>query len=29
MRELDDALHRLTNTLGAAIEDSWVEILPE
>jgi uncharacterized protein len=29
MRELDDALHRLTNALGAEIVDSWVEILPE
>jgi hypothetical protein len=29
MRELDDALHRLTNTLGAEIADSWVEILDE
>ena len=27
MRELDDALHRLTNTLGAEILDSFVEIL--
>ena len=27
MRELDDALHRLTNTLGAEIVDSWVEML--
>ena len=29
MRELDDALHRLANTLGAEIADSWVEILDE
>ena len=29
MREVDDALHRLTNTLGAEVLDSWVEILPE
>jgi uncharacterized protein len=28
MREVDDALNRLTNTLGAEILDSWVEILP-
>ena len=27
MREVDDALHRLTNTLGAEVLDSWVEIL--
>ena len=27
MKELDDAIHRLTNTLGAEIVDSWVEIL--
>jgi uncharacterized protein len=27
MQELDDALHRLVNTLGAEILDSWVEIL--
>ena len=27
MRELDDALHRLTNTLGTEILDSFVEIL--
>jgi hypothetical protein len=27
MQELDDALHRLTNTLGAEILDSYVEIL--
>ena len=27
MRELDDAIHRLTNTLGAEILDSFVEIL--
>jgi uncharacterized protein len=27
MQELDDALNRLTNTLGAEILDSWVEIL--
>ena len=27
MQELDDALHRLTNGLGAEILDSWVEIL--
>jgi uncharacterized protein YlxP (DUF503 family) len=29
MKELDDAIHRLTNTLGAEIVDSWVEILAE
>jgi len=29
MREVDDALHRLTTTLGAEVLDSWVEILPE
>jgi hypothetical protein len=29
MRELDDAIHRLTNTLGAEILDSYAEILPE
>jgi uncharacterized protein YlxP (DUF503 family) len=27
MQELDDALHRLTNTLGAEILDSYVEIV--
>jgi len=27
MHELDDALHRLTNTLGAEILDSYVEFL--
>jgi uncharacterized protein len=29
MKELDDAINRLTNTLGAEIVDSWVEILAE
>lgn len=29
MREVDDALHRLSNSLGAEILDSWVEILAE
>jgi uncharacterized protein len=29
VQEVDDALHRLANTLGAEITDSWVEILPE
>jgi len=29
MRELDDALHRLVNTLGAEIVDAWVEIVDE
>ncbi|MGA1984123.1 MAG: DUF503 domain-containing protein [Acidobacteriaceae bacterium] len=29
MRELDQALHRLANTLGAEIVDSWVEVLGE
>ena len=29
MKELDDAVHRLTNTLGAEILDSWVEIVAE
>jgi uncharacterized protein YlxP (DUF503 family) len=29
MRELDDALHRLANILGAEILDSWVEVLAE
>jgi uncharacterized protein YlxP (DUF503 family) len=27
MKELDDAIHRLTNTLGAEVLDSFVEIL--
>jgi uncharacterized protein len=27
MKELDDAIHRLTNTLGAEILDSFVELL--
>jgi hypothetical protein len=27
MKELDDAIHRLTNTLGAEILDSFVEFL--
>jgi uncharacterized protein YlxP (DUF503 family) len=27
MQELDDSLHRLTNTLGAEILDSYVEIV--
>ena len=27
MKELDDAIHRLSNTLGAEILDSFVEIL--
>jgi hypothetical protein len=27
MQELDDALHRLTNALGAEILDSYVELL--
>ena len=27
MQELDDALHRLTNTLGAEILDSYVELM--
>ena len=27
MREVDDALHRLCNGLGAEILDSWVELL--
>lgn len=27
MREVDDALHRLTNSLGAEILDSFVELL--
>lgn len=27
MQELDDALHRLTNTLGAEILDSYVEFM--
>lgn len=27
MRELDDALHRLVNTLGAEILDSYVEMM--
>ncbi|MDP9049675.1 MAG: DUF503 domain-containing protein [Acidobacteriota bacterium] len=27
MRELDDALHRLTNGLGAEIVDSYVEMI--
>jgi uncharacterized protein YlxP (DUF503 family) len=29
MREVDDALHRLTPGLGAEVLDSWVEILPD
>jgi uncharacterized protein YlxP (DUF503 family) len=29
MREVDDALHRLCNGLGAEIVDSWVEMLGE
>ncbi len=29
MREVDDALNRLANTLGAEIVDSYVEILTE
>jgi uncharacterized protein len=29
MQEVDDALHRLSNTLGAEIVDSYVEILAE
>lgn len=29
MQEIDDALHRLTNGLGAEIVDSYVEILVE
>jgi uncharacterized protein YlxP (DUF503 family) len=29
MREVDDALNRLANTLGAEIVDSWVEVLAE
>jgi uncharacterized protein len=29
MKELDDAINRLTNTLGAEIVDSYVEILAE
>jgi uncharacterized protein YlxP (DUF503 family) len=29
MREVDDALQRLANTLSAEILDSWVEILAE
>jgi hypothetical protein len=29
MQEVDDALHRLVNTLGAEILESWVEILDE
>jgi len=29
MREIDDALHRLANGLGAEIVDSWVEMLGE
>jgi uncharacterized protein YlxP (DUF503 family) len=27
MRELDDAIHRLANTLGAEVLDSWVDFL--
>lgn len=27
MKEVDDALHRLVNALGAEIADSWVELL--
>ena len=29
MKELDDALHRLTNSLGAEIVDSYVEMLED
>jgi uncharacterized protein YlxP (DUF503 family) len=29
MQEVDDALHRLVNGLGAEILDSWVETLAE
>jgi uncharacterized protein YlxP (DUF503 family) len=29
MREVDDAVHRLANNLGAEILDSWVEELAE
>ena len=29
MCEVDDALHRLCNGLGAEIVDSWVEVLAE
>ncbi|MGD0799377.1 MAG: DUF503 family protein [Acidobacteriaceae bacterium] len=29
MREVDDALHRICNQLGAEIVDSWVEMLAE
>jgi uncharacterized protein len=29
MKEVDDALHRLTNSLGAEILDSFVEFLAE
>lgn len=29
MQEVDDALHRLTNNLGAEIIDSYVEMLAE
>jgi uncharacterized protein YlxP (DUF503 family) len=29
MREADDALHRIANTLGAEILDSYVDILSE
>jgi uncharacterized protein len=29
MREVDDAIHRLANTHGAEIVDSWVEVLSE
>jgi uncharacterized protein YlxP (DUF503 family) len=29
LRELDDAVHRMANILGAEILDSWVEVLAE
>jgi len=29
MREVDDALHRLSNTLGAEVTDSYVDMLAE
>jgi hypothetical protein len=29
MREVDDALNRLCNTLGAEVADSYVEMLAE
>lgn len=29
LQEIDRAAHRIANTLGAEVTDSWAEILPE